>query len=375
MQIIAQQKAAYEASQREGGGGQQESDGQPKGSGSTGQRWLPTQPLHPEQQQMLKSEIEQRQFATLQGYQPQAAEEQQMLKSEIERRPFAPPQTEEQHMLANQPLPGGQFPNRTDQEQMSLPFENQPHHHQMDLPPHYQPQQQQQGVSLDQELLRPADPQTNEEQMADSWEHQLMGQQPAGECKDDLSAPAETACQTDAEMSRPDETEPVVKEEEILEEKRPAAAAAPPPYPLCRAQLPGMIPLSGLMNLGNAAQIAKTATAEAPLAASRNSSRYFTVTIALSSGRIRISNTDIATFCWGFATLLAVLSVIVVEAGDCVWLIVTEIGGSGPFLLYPESFTVTQSELKVLTVHCSMYLHAGFYIFSTHLNQIQCSEY
>ena len=225
MQIIAQQKAAYEASQREGGGGQQGSDGQPKGSGSTGQRWLPTQPLHPEQQQMLKSEIEQRQFATLQGYQPQAAEEQQMLKSEIERRLFAPPQTEEQHMLANPPLPGGQFPNRTDQEQMSLPFENQLHHHQMDLPPHYQPQQQQQGVSLDQELLRPADPQTNDEQMADSWEHQLMGQQPAGECKDDLSAPAETACQTDAEMSRPDETEPVVKEE-ILEEKRPAAAAS-----------------------------------------------------------------------------------------------------------------------------------------------------
>ncbi len=128
---------------------------------------------------------------------------------------------------------------------------------------------------------------------SDSWE-QLMDQQTAalsasspephwagveasgGQAED--SAPSPSTGEQEEEQL--EDLEQAANEEE--EEDNCAAAKRCAPLFSRTTLLPGMIPLSGLMNLGNAAQIAKSIPAELaggsaafpPLPLSRNSSRY-----------------------------------------------------------------------------------------------------
>jgi hypothetical protein len=181
-----------------------------------------------------------------------------------------------------------QLAGPVDSQKLAEPAETQ----QLAMPP----QRQQQANMV---------PRQQQQQLSDSWEQQLgSGDETPSAAVAYSEDPDKNEQEAAGDNNTDDNAAVVMQEDEprtshpagvaasfaVCQEDEPrfslAGAAAAYNIAVSRAQLPGMIPLSGLMNLGNAAQIAKTAVSSSAEAAtpclstlavaavSRNSSRW-----------------------------------------------------------------------------------------------------
>ena len=332
LQIIAQQKAAYEAATRDAMGSQQTARGpaaHPRAGSATGiqppqlpheQQFLTKEPQPVQEEQQLTYIEQQVRLGSEQPQQPQHLPLTELSLTSCQLPPppqqdrLPPPEMHEasiSNLQPQVPLPHMEQPAADrSQEERQNPT---PHPHPMLTQQLLLlPQQHQADVTLSSPHQPAADHQMfpsgpNMSDMQDSGaapvsaSHGVADRETGEEVQPEVPGslpgtplPALSLSKSPKREEEEQEEEGGIKEEEEEEEeeegglemKRKQAGATPLPsvYLLgrCPATLPGMIPLSGLMNLGNAAQIAKTATMEAggsspvrpSLPLSRNSSRY-----------------------------------------------------------------------------------------------------